>query len=282
MLHTFIVVWRESVEALLIIGVLLAWIARQPTPAPLRRGLWAGALGGVGLAGLLGAASLLAQSELQGQALDAVRLTVTLGAAALILQMVAWMRRHGASMRHTLEAKASRVSGASGASGASGVAWVAALAVAREGAETVVFLCGIGWETGSTAAARWLAGLGGLLAALACAWLLGRGARALGTRRLMRLSEALLLIVAASLVTTGIDQMIALDWLAAGWDPVWDSARLLDDSTGLGRVLADFAGYRARPSATLLLGYAGFWLLAWALLSRASKPATSAPARCAA
>ncbi|WP_374564795.1 FTR1 family protein [Ideonella sp.] len=276
MFHTFIVVWRESVEALLIIGVLLAWIARQPAPAPLRRGLWAGAAGGVGLAGLLGVATLLAQSELQGQALDAVRLTVTLGAAALILQMVAWMRRHGASMRHTLEAKASRVSGASG------VAWVAALAVAREGAETVVFLCGIGWETGGTAAARWLAGLGGLLAALACAWLLGRGARSLGTRRLMRLSEVLLLIVAASLVATGIDQMIALDWLSPGWDPVWDSARLLDDSTGLGRVLADFAGYRARPSATLLAGYAGFWLLAWALLSRAGKPAATAPARCAA
>lgn len=274
MLHTFIVVWRESVEALLIIGVLLAWIARQPTPAPLRRGLWVGAVGGVGLAGLLGVATLLAQSELQGQALDAVRLTVTLGAAALILQMVAWMRRHGATMRYTLEARASRVSGASG------VAWVAALAVAREGAETVVFLCGIGWETASTATARWLAGFGGLLAALACAWLLGRGARALGTRRLMRLSEALLLIVAASLVATGIDQMIALDWLPPGWDPVWDSALLLDDSTGLGRVLADFAGYRARPSATLLVGYAGFWALAWALLSRAGKPASSAPARC--
>ena len=276
MFHTFIVVWRESVEALLIIGVLLAWIARQPAPAPLRRGRWAGAAGGVGLAGLLGVATLLAQSELQGQALDAVRLMVTLGAAALILQMVAWMRRHGATMRHTLEARASRVSGASG------VAWVAALAVAREGAETVVFLCGIGWETGSTAAARWLAGLGGLMAALACAWLLGRGARAIGTRRLMRLSEALLLIVAASLVATGIDQMIALDWLSPGWDPVWDSARLLDDSTGLGRVLADFAGYRARPSATLLRGYAAFWVLAWALLSRASRPAPSLPVRCAA
>ena len=42
-MNALIIVWRESLEAMLVIGVLLAWIARQPQPAPLRRWLWLGA-----------------------------------------------------------------------------------------------------------------------------------------------------------------------------------------------------------------------------------------------
>lgn len=265
MLNTFVVVWRESLEALLVIGVLLAWSARQPQAPALRRGLALGALAGVGLAMLLGGAGLLAQSELEGQALDVVRLAVVFGAAALIVQMVAWMRRHGPGMKRELEGLAER------ATGARGVAAVAALAVAREGAETVIFLYGIGLEGGAGAPARWAAGAAGLLAAMGCAALVARGARGLDTRRLFRVSEIALLLVAASLLAAGIDQLIALDWLAPGLDPVWDSSAWLDDASGPGRVLADFTGYRARPSATLLAGYALFWGAALALLARVGR-----------
>lgn len=265
MLNTFVVVWRESLEALLVIGVLVAWSTRQPQRQALRRGLALGVLAGAGLAVLLGAASLLARGQLQGQALEGVRLAVVFGAAALIVQMVAWMRRHGAGMRRELEGRAAQ------ADGAQGVAAVAALAVAREGAETVVFLCGIGLEGGAGAAARWAAGGAGLLAACACAWLVARGARGLNSRWLFRASEVALLLVAASLVAAGVDQLIAMDWLAPGLDPVWDSSAWLDDAGGPGRVLADFTGYRARPSATLLVAYAGFWAAALALLARVGR-----------
>lgn len=259
MLNTFVVVWRESLEALLVISVLLAWSARQPQPQVLRRGIALGSAFGVGLAGLLGGAALLVQSQLQDQALELVRLAVVFGAAALIVQMVLWMRRHGPGMRRELEGLVEQAGGARGA------AAVAALAVAREGAETVVFLCGIGLEGGAGSAMRWLAGAAGLLAAGACAWLVSRGARKLDSRWLFRASEAALLLVAASLLATGVDQLIAMDWLAPGVDPLWDSSAWLDDASGPGRVLADFAGYRARPSATLLAVYLGFWgaVLAW-------------------
>lgn len=50
MWNALIVVWRESLEAMLVIGVLLSWIARQPAPAPLRRGLWSGVAAGFALA----------------------------------------------------------------------------------------------------------------------------------------------------------------------------------------------------------------------------------------
>lgn len=253
-MNALIVVWRESLEAMLVIGVLLAWIARQPAPGPLRRSLWGGVAGGIVLAALLGAATFLVQSQLQGEALEIFQIAMVLFAAVLIVQMVLWMRRHGRAMRQELEQQATR------AAGGLGLAIVAALAVAREGAETVVFLYGIGVEAGGGRLMSIAGAIAGFALAAATAWLVARGARFLSYRIVFRVSEILLLLIAASLLANGIDRMIAMDWLSPMLDPVWDTSALLDDRVGVGRVAADFLGYRARPSATLLIAYALFWI----------------------
>ncbi len=269
MLNALIVVFRESLEAMLVVGVLLAWIGRQPDPAGLRRGLWAGVAGGVGLAIALGFATFAAQSQLQGTALDAFRVGMVLFAAGLIMQMVLWMRRHGRHMKRELEAHASRVSGAVG------IGVVTALAVAREGSESVVFLYGMGLERSGTDLLTLLgAGAAGLALAAATGWLVTRGARFLSYRVLFGASEILLLLIAGSLLAAGVDRMIGLDWLPPLLDPVWDSSALLDDGRGPGRLLADFVGYRARPSATLLIAYAAYWALTLWSLGRGSRAAT--------
>ncbi|MDA8255507.1 MAG: FTR1 family protein [Betaproteobacteria bacterium] len=267
MLNALIVVFRESLEAMLVIGVLLAWIARQPNPAALRRGLWAGVGAGLGLALALGFATFAAQSQLAGEALEKFQVGMVLFAAGLIVQMVFWMHRHGHHMKRELEAHASRVSGTVG------IATVAALAVAREGAETVVFLYGLGLESqGGDRLGLFAAALAGFALAAATGALVARGARFLSYRTLFAASEILLLVIASSLLMAGVDRMIGLDWLPPLLDPVWDSSDLLDDGSGAGRLLADFVGYRARPSASLLLAYAAFWSFALWRLRRSAKP----------
>ncbi len=269
-MNALIVVWRESLEAMLVIGVLLAWIARQPAPAQLRRSLWGGVAGGVVLAALLGVGTFFAQSQLQGQALEVFQIAMVLFAALLIVQMVLWMRRHGRAMRHELEAQAAR------AAGGLGLAIVAALAVAREGAETVVFLYGIGFEAGGGRLVSVAGAIAGFGLAAATAWLVARGSRFLSYRVVFRVSEILLLLIAASLLANGIDRMIAMDWLSPMLDPVWDTSALLDDRRGIGRVFADFLGYRARPSATLLIGYVLFWSVVFAGWWRSALPRSAA------
>jgi high-affinity iron transporter len=255
MLNALIVVFRESLEAMLVIGVLLAWIARQPAPAALRRGLWLGVAAGLGLALALGFATFAAQSQLAGEALEKFQVGMVLFAAALIVQMVLWMHRHGRHMKQELEAQAGR------AVGALGIGAVAALAVAREGAETVIFLYGLGLEgSGGDRLGLLAAGLAGFALAAATGWLVARGGRFLSYRTLFAASEILLLVIASSLLMAGVDRMIGLDWLPPPLDPVWDSSALLDDGSVAGRLLADFAGYRARPSASLLIAYAAFWV----------------------
>lgn len=256
MWNALIVVWRESLEAMLVVGVLLSWIGRQEaaeTPS-LRRGLWSGVAAGVALAAALGGATWAAQSEFAGAALEKFQLAMVLVAAGLILHMVLWMHRHGRAMKRELERQAER------SMGAVGLAAIAALAVGREGAETVVFLYGLGMEG---AAAQLLAGAGaGFALAAATAWLVWRGARFLDVRTLLRASEFLLLLIATSLLAAGVDRMIGMEWLPPIADPLWDTSALLADGRGLGRFLADFTGYRARPAATLVLAIAAFWAYA--------------------
>lgn len=64
----------------------------------------------------------------------------------------------------------------------------------------------------------------------------------------------------------GVDRLISLDVIPTLMDPVWDSAWLLDDSSGLGKILADFAGYRAYPALIMVLLWAAYWLMVWGLL----------------
>jgi high-affinity iron transporter len=88
----------------------------------------------------------------------------------------------------------------------------------------------------------------------------------LNYRTLFRVSEIFLLLIANALLANGIDRMIALDWLPTLLDPAWDTSALLGDGQGLGRFLADFVGYRARPAGVLLLASLTFWVFAlWRL-----------------
>lgn len=253
------IVWRESVEALLVVGILHGFLDKSGWRAG-KRWLWSGVGAGLVLAGLLAAAIRLAQSELAGQALDGFNTAIVLLAAGLIVQMVVWMRRHGAGLKRELEAGAAK---AASASSGLGMAALAAIAVAREGAETVVFLQGVA----STGQGDMLLGAGlGFALALATFWLLSHGARWLSWRLFFRVSEVLLLLLACALLTDGIDRLIGMEWLPPLGDQLWNAAWLLDDGSGAGALVASFTGWRARPAGLDVLTWALFWSLsAWLL-----------------
>lgn len=252
--NAFFVVWRESLEAFLIVGILYAWLRANGHGARGTRALAAGIGAGIGLALALGWALVAVQDELVGEALDAFQTGMLLVAAALITQMVLWMRRHGRQLRTQLHAE---LTAASARSGLAGIAVVAALAIAREGAETAIFLYGLAQEGGLGAL---LAGAGaGFVAAAFTAWLAARGLRLLNMGRLLRLSSILLLVLASALLVAAGDRMIGAGWLPTLLDPVWDSSPLIDDGSNAGKLFADFSGYRARPALSLLLIYLAYW-----------------------
>ncbi|MDR3056027.1 MAG: FTR1 family protein [Zoogloeaceae bacterium] len=256
MLNAFFVVWRESLEALLVIGILYAWLKADGDLRGLRA-LFVGVAAGVVLALALGWGILHAQSELTGNALEVFQIAAMSLAALLIVQMVFWMRKHGRRMRANLE---TRLAEARKTQGQWGVIIVAALAVAREGAETVIFLYGL--ALGGEVSALVSGALGGFAVAIFTAWAAAKSLAWLPIGHLLRISSFLLLVLASSMLVAASDHLIGMDWLPTLLDPVWDTSALLDDNAGFGRLCADFAGYRARPALSVLL----IWLAYWGLV----------------
>ena len=257
------IIWRESVEALLVVGILHSWLSRTPGAASGRRWLWGGVVLGLLLAlGIYSAQELLLDWQDQFQTL------MVLVAAALIAQMVLWMRRHGRTFKHELEQGLSQNLAQRNWWG---VALLAALAIAREGSEAVVFLYGtLAAAPASELPLMGLAAATGLLLALVTFWVLQLGGKVLTWQRFFRVTEVLLLLLAASLVVTGVEQLQALEWLPPLVDGVWDSTWRLSDMGRVGGLVAALTGYRAQPSLMTVLAWLAFWILMIWLMRRSS------------
>jgi len=173
--------------------------------------------------------------------------------------MVLWMACHGLEMKGQLEAELAR---ATDRGSWLGIAGISALAIAREGAETVIFLYGLGLENSaeqSAGSSLAIGALAGFVLAAAMAWAAARGLRFLDQRRFFQITGLLLLIFASALLVSGAERLIGMGWLPALIEPLWDSSSLLDDATPGGRLFSSVIGYRAQPSLMLLLIYVSYW-----------------------
>lgn len=259
------IMWRESVEALLVVGILHAWLSGTPAAAGGKRWLWGGVLLGLLLAALL-ALGIYSAQELLLNWQDQFQTLMVLVAAALIVQMVLWMRAHGRTLKRDLE---QGLSAKVEQRNWWGVALLAALAIAREGSEAVVFLYGtLAAAPHEQLPLMGLAAAAGLVLALATFWLLQLGGKVLNWRQFFRITEIMLLLLAAALLVTGVEKMQALEWVPPLVDGVWDSSWLLSDMGRFGGVVAALTGYRAQPSLMTVLCFAGYWVVMWAVMRR--------------
>lgn len=272
------IVWRESVEAMLVVGILYTWLRSTPQSRRGLKYLWGGVAAGLALAIALALVLLGMSSWLSDEGQEWFQAIMSLVACALVVQMVVWMKKHGRTLKGELESGA-RSSMAN--DNWWGLFVLVAIAVAREGSETVVFLYGTvaAGKGGSDMLMLALAGVAGFVVALLTFWLLQLGGKLITWRRFFLVTEVLLLLLAGSLLVGGLDHLISLDVLPTLVDPVWDSSRLLSDSTGFGKILADFAGYRALPALVSVLLWVAYWIVVWVLLrwvDGKSVPATRA------
>jgi len=259
------VIWRECIEALLVVGILNVWLGQRPA-AERRSGrvwLWCGV--SVGLIGAVAIAALLliVGDTLSDDAQEYFQTVIVLLAAALVVQMVFWMRHHGRALKSELHASLSEKADRSNWFG---VFALAALAVLREGSEAAVFLYGtMAGVSTSNYGALLAAGLG-IVGALVTYWLLQFGGKVLSWRTFFQVTEVILLFLAGSLLLSGIDHLISLGLLPPLSGRLWDTSLLLPDSGMTGGLVSGLIGYRARPVLIELLVFAGYWaLVTWLL-----------------
>ena len=275
------IVWRESVEALLVVGILYAWLKNGDAAA--RRGLpylWAGVGVGVLAALALGAALIGFTEVLSGDAQDYFQIVMVLVACVLIVQMVLWMKQHGRTLKRDMEQSLQR---STRDSNGWGIAVLVALAIAREGSETVIFLYGLGFgHAGHVDGSQMLAVLMGLALAFLTFYVLQLGGKFFSWRLFFRVTEIMLLFLGAGLFQSGVDKLIDKEILPTLVDQLWNTSALLDDSSTFGALVATLTGYRAHPALMNLIAYAVYWGVVYLLVRRANRrPAQQAAGRAA-
>lgn len=251
MLSAAVIVFREVLEAALLIGVVAA---ASRGIAGRARALAAGVGAGVAGSVLVAAFAESIANAAEGMGQELFNAAVLGLAVALLAWHCIWMARHGAQ----LAAQARKVVGAvrEGAKGLSAIALVVALAVLREGSESVLFLHGI-YSGGALSPLAVLAGAGlGLGAGAAVGYALYAGLLRIPVRWFMSVTGALVLLLAAGMAAQMARYLIQADVLPGLASPVWDTSWLLSAQSGLGSLLQVLVGYDPTPSGTQLIFYA--------------------------
>lgn len=264
MQSSLFIVWRESVEALLVIGILYNWIKRENI-SPYIKFLWAGTAAGLLISALLAVLFWIASNWYAGAGGEWLFVSMMAASALLILHMVVWMHHNGSNMKKTIEYKAQK-SLNSGSQGW-GIMTIAMLAVAREGSETVVFLSGIGaQQTGLGLLYFIIGGVIGFFLALLSFGLLQKFANAISWKYFFLISEFILLLIGGALFVNACDKASGQlanynipDWLYNFMaNPIWNSSNLIPDSS----TLTSLTGYHATPSIMQITALICYWLLA--------------------
>lgn len=249
MLSTALIVFREVLEAALILGIVLT-----ATRGVLGRGRFIAA----GLAvGVIGACLVALFAESLAQAAEGIgpelfNAGVLLVATVMLTWHNLWMAQHGRELAADIKSVGHAVT--SGARPVHVLAIVVALAVLREGSEVVLFLYGIA-ASGTDHRGLVMGGLLGLAAGAGIGAALYLGLLKIPARHLFSVTTAMLVLLAAGMAAQAAAFLIQAGVLPPLKTVMWDSSALLSEHSLLGQMLHTLVGYVDRPAGMQLLVY---------------------------
>lgn len=252
MLASLLIVFREIIEAGLIVGIVLA--ASKGVP---RRSLWVayGVGGGVIGACLVAAFAGELESLFQGSGQELFNASVLLLAVVMLTWHNVWMAGHGRQMAREMREVGAQV--AAGERTLTALAIVVGVAVLREGSEVVLFLYGIASQPGTTMASLLLGGTLGVIAGGAMSALMYYGLLAIPAHKLFRVTSGLITLLAAGMAAQAVLFLQQAGYLQVLMSTVWDTSWLLPQDTIVGRLLHTLVGYSDAPNGLQLIVYAG-------------------------
>lgn len=271
MLAALIIVFREVIEAGLVIGIVLA-----ATQSVAGRGRWvaAGTLVGLLGAGIVAMLASRIAATFSGVGQEIFN-AVILGLAVLMLAWHnIWMARHGRALSAQFKDLGTSVT--NGNRTLLALAIVVGVAVLREGMEVVLFLYGITVANTDSSTAMLLGGLAGVGLGAVVTVATYFGLVKIPPRYLFRVTSWLITLLAAGMAASAVGYLQQADVMQMGAAVVWDSSKLLPQSTLLGTSLHALVGYTDQPTALQLGAYAMTLLAIFSLTRLFSVPRRAA------
>ena len=260
MLATAVIMFREVLEASLIIAIVLG-----ASRGIVNRGRWVAA--GITL-GLLGASIVailanVASSEFSGNGQALLNAVILLSAVAMLTWHNVWMSAHGKQLSSEVKAVGTDVQ--SGQRPMTALLIITLVAVMREGSEAVLFLWAI--ATGGEQSINMLmGGLGGVAVGILVGLLLYIGLLRIPTRHFFSVTSWLILLLAAGLAAQAAGFLNQVGLLPALGNGLWNTSGILSQNSLIGQFLHILIGYIARPSGIQVVFYVGTLLSIFLLM----------------
>jgi len=262
-LSSFIITSRETLEAALVIGIVLAYLSKTNNTQYKKTVYW-GIFFGILLSILSAVLFAVFSGGFTGRAEEIFEGSTMLFAAVLLTTMILWMMKQKHVARE-IEAKvANHLEKANfNRTYAYGLFALIVVAVLREGVETVIFFSAINYASGISFIGATL----GVITALAIGYLFFIGTRKVDLKKFFNITSLLLILIAAGLVTHGIHEFQEAAVIPYIVKEVWDinpivavegAYPVLHEKGLIGSFFKGLFGYNGNPSLLEVLFYVGY------------------------
>ena len=277
MLATAIIVFREVLEASLVVGIVMA-----ASRGVARRGVWvtSGIAAGVLGATLVAACAGAIAAAVNGIGQELFNAVILFTAVAMLGWHNIWMNRHGRELAASAASLGKAVLGRSRPLYA--LALVVGIAVLREGSEVVLFLYGIAIASGVGVLSMLGGGVLGLAGGAAIGAVIYLGLLAIPVRRLFAVTSWLILLLAAGMASQGAAFLMQANLLPSLGNELWDTSSILSERSMLGLLLHVLVGYSAQPAGIQVVFYLATLLTIGTLMRVVGREPPNAPSRPAA
>ncbi len=205
MLSAFLIALREGVEASLVVGIVLVYLARTGR-AQLSRYVWGGVAAAVALS--LAVAIALDRFNISEDGFEGL---MYLAAAFFVVTMIWWMNSVAKHLKKEIEEKVEKYAGRGGSAAGWGIGLFVFLMVLREGAELALILRAV--EMSTEGLQTWIGTVLGIAAAVAVGLFFFKGTLKVPLHRFFAVTSSILILVAIQLAVTGLHELSEARWI---------------------------------------------------------------------
>ncbi len=273
MISEFIITFRETLEAALIVGIILSYLVRTKR-TKYNNIVYIGIVSAI-IASIIGAFlfNTLA-GGFTGTAEQIFEGVAMLVAAILITFMILWMLKQ----KHIVVDLHKKVDKEVNKKHQLGLFLVVFFSVLREGIETIIFLGAASFV--STANNSALGALLGIIAAIILGYLIFVAGKKVNIKKFFNVTSVILILFAAGLVAHGIHEFQEAKVIPTYIEHVWDinpavnadgSYPALHEKGTVGSILKGLFGYNGDPSLLEVISYIFYIVLIIILLKNIEK-----------
>lgn len=261
MIASFIITFRETLEAALVVGIILSFLARTKQ-AKYNNVVYIGIVSGL-IASIIGALIFInVAGGFEGKAEQIFEGVTMLVGSALLTTMILWMMKQ----RHIALELEKKVKKELVESHKLGLFLLVFIAVLREGIETVIFL---GASSFASDGGNIIGGLAGVVIAVFIGYLIFVSSMKISIKKFFAVTNILLILFAAGLAAQGMHEFQEAGIVPGIIEEVWNINPnaplaekgiypLMHEKGNIGSLLKGLFGYNGNPTLIEILAYLAY------------------------